>query len=126
MSIMRHLTTAIFGAVLLTACANVDVDTTAENFDEDTYANDLSECRGGPALVFVADRLGSAFVGSFYGFVYGVYLGALGGNSAEGAVAGSVVGGAVGLGVGGYEAAEEHDRKLAQCLRGKGYAVETL
>ena len=126
MSILRHLTTAILGAVLLTACANVDVDTTAGNFDEDTYANDLSECRGGTALVFVADRLGSALVGSAYGLLHGVSFGALAGNSAEGAAIGSIVGGAVGLGVGGYEAAEEHDRELAQCLRGKGYVIETL
>ena len=56
-------------------------------------------------------------IGSAYGLVHGVSFGALAGNSAEGAVR---------LGVGGYEAAEEHDRELAQCLRGKGYVTEAL
>ncbi len=126
MSIMRHLITTNLGAVLLAACANVDVDRSAASFDEDTYANDLSECRGGPALVFVAKGMGSALVGSVYGFVHGGYLGALAGNSAEGAVIGTIVGGAVALGVGGYDAASEHDRDPVQCLRDKGYATETL
>ncbi len=125
MSIVRHLTTTI-AAILLAACANLDVDRTAERFDEDTYANDLSDCRGGPALVFAADRLESTLVGSAYGFVLGVYHGAIAGDSSEGAVIGTIVGGAVGLGVGGYDAISEHDRELAQCLRGKGYAIETL
>ena len=123
---MRQLFATTVGAIFLTACATVDVDRSAASFDEATYANDLSECRGRPALVFAVKGMGSALVGSVYGFVHGVYLGALGGNSAEGAVIGTIVGGAVGLGVGGYDAASEHDRELVQCLRDKGYATEAL
>ena len=123
---MRHLISSTLGAVLLAACANLDVDRSAASFDEDAYANDLSECRGGPALVFVVKGLESALIGSAYGFVQGVYYGALSGDSAEGAVIGTIVGGAVGLGVGGYDAASEHDRELVQCLRGKGYGTDPL
>ena len=123
---MRHLISSTLGAVLLAACANLDVDRSAASFDEDAYANDLSECRGGPALVFVVKGLESALIGSAYAFVQGVYYGALSGDSAEGAVIGTIVGGAVGLGVGGYDAASEHDRELVQCLRGKGYGTDPL
>lgn len=123
---MRHLITTTLGAVLLVACANVDVDRSATSFDEDTYANDLSECRGGPAMVFVVERLESALIGSAYGLVQGALYGVLKGNSADGALIGTILGGAVGLGVGGYDAAAEHDRELVQCLRDKGYATDTL
>ena len=77
MPLLRHLIATALAIVLLAACANVDVDTTAENFDEDTYADDLSECRGGPAMVFVADRLGTALIGSAYGLVHGVSFGSV-------------------------------------------------
>ena len=126
MSIVRNLTTTAIAAVFLTACANLDVDRTAESFNEDVYVSDLSDCRGGPALLFVANRLESALVGTAYGLVYGAYNGAILGDSAEGAVIGTIVGGVVGLSVGGYNAAEEHDKELVQCLSGKGYAVENL
>ena len=59
-------------AGLLSACANVDVDRSAANFDETTYADDLAECQGGPTSIMVLNGLGGAMVGSAYGFVEGV------------------------------------------------------
>ncbi len=100
MRMMRHLIAATVGAVLLTACANVDVDRSAASFDEATYTNDLAECRGGSATTFMVNGLAGAVVGSALGALEGAQTGITGGNSAEGAVIGSVVGSVIGVGVG--------------------------
>lgn len=78
----------------------MDVDRSAESFDEATYADDLADCRGGSTSIMVLNGLGGAMVGSAYGFVEGIWLGVVAGNSAEGAVIGTIVGGVVGLSVG--------------------------
>ncbi len=124
MRMMRHLIAATVGAVLLTACANVDVDRSAASFDEATYTDDLAECRGGSASIFVVNGFGGVLVGSAYGFVEGVWLGVAAGDSGEGAVIGTIVGGVVGLGVGAYKSVTEQDEELAKCLREKGYVIE--
>ncbi|MFP6743233.1 MAG: hypothetical protein VCD33_16690 [Alphaproteobacteria bacterium] len=126
MQTVRRLIVPAVDAVLLGACANVDVDRTVASFDEATYADDLSECRGGSAVAFVAEAVGTTLVGSAYGFINGIYYGALAGDTAEGALIGTIVGGAVGLGAGGHHAAVAHDEELVKCLRAKGYAPDPL
>ena len=95
-------------------------------FDEATYTDDLSECRGGSAVAFVTEAVGTTLVGSAYGFINGIYYGALAGDTAEGALIGTIVGGAVGLGAGGHDAAVAHDEELVACLREMGYATDPL
>ena len=111
-------------AGLLSACATVDVDESAESFDEAIYADDLAECQGGPASIMVLNGFGGALVGSAFGFVEGAWLGASAGGSAEGAVIGTIVGSVVGLAVGAYEPVSEQDEELARCLGGKGYLLD--
>ncbi len=38
---------------------------------------------------------------------------------------GTIVGGVVGLGVGAFGSVSERDEELAQCLRDKGYVMDT-
>jgi hypothetical protein len=126
MQTVRRLIAPTVGVALLGACANVDVDRSVASFDEATYADDLSECRGDSVVAFMAEAVGTTLVGSAYGFINGIYYGALAGDTAEGALIGTIVGGAVGLGTGGHEAAVAHDEELVQCLRVKGYAPDPL
>ncbi len=126
MSTIHRLITPVFAVAFLGACANVDVDRTVASFDEATYADDLSECRGGSTMAFMTEAVGATLVGSAYGVINGLYYGAVAGNSAEGALIGTIVGGAVGLGAGGRDAAVAHDEELVQCLRAKGYAPDAL
>ena len=35
--------------LILSGCASIDVDTSAPNFNEEKYAEDLDTCRGGSA-----------------------------------------------------------------------------
>ena len=121
-----RLPAAALAAVLLSACANPGVDRNADNFDETIYAGDLSDCRGGPALVFAMRGLEGAVIGSAYGLVRGVHIGAKAGDAGEGAVIGAIVGGFVGLGYGAYHSIDKHDKALADCLRDKGYAANPV
>ena len=120
---MRKGFAVLAGAVLLGACATIDVDQSAENFDAATYADDLNECRGGPAALFVLNRLESAMVGSVYGLAYGAYYGAVAGNTEKGVIIGTIVGGVLGLGHGAHRSMDRHDEALTRCLREKGYAA---
>ena len=122
----KTLPTAVLLTVLLGACANLDVDRSADNFDETAYASDLSECRGGPAALFALHRLESAVIGSAYGLVHGLRIGARAGDAGEGAVIGAILGGMVGLGYGAHDSIDRHDEALAQCLRDKGYATDPV
>lgn len=121
-----RLIVATLSVALLGACANVDVDRSVASFDEEIYTRDLSECRGGSAVVFVAEAMGHTLLGSAYGLLHGAYYGALTGDSGEGAVVGTIVGGAVGLGVGGHDAVIAQDEDLVSCLRDKGYSTGPL
>ncbi len=112
-------------AGLLSACATVDVDESAESFDETIYADDLAECQGGPTSIVALNGLGGALVGSAFGFAEGAWLGASAGDSAEGAVIGTIVGSVVGLGGGAYDSVSEQDEELARCMRGKGYVLDS-
>jgi len=122
----RRVIAAIIAVGYLGACANLDVDKSVASFDEETYTEDLSECRGGSAVAFMTEAVGTTLVGSAYGFIHGIYYGALAGDSAEGALIGTILGGAVGLGLGGRDAAVAHDEELVSCLRTKGYATDLL
>ena len=117
---------AVLFSASISGCANIDVDHSAENFDEATYAGDLSECRGGPAALFALDRMEHAVIGSLYGLVYGAHLGASAGNTDKGAIIGAIVGSLVGAGAGASDSIDRHDAALARCLRDKGYAAEPV
>ena len=117
---------ALAAAVVLSACANIDVDRSAANFDGTAYASDLSECRGGPAALFVLHRLEAAFIGSAYGLVYGAHVGAKAGDTKEGAVIGAIVGSVLGLSHGAHRSIHRHDKALARCLREMGYAAKPV
>ena len=70
----RRLIVATLSSALLGACANVDVDRSVAGFDEETYARDLSECRGGSAVAFVAEAMGHTLLGSAYGLLHGAVI----------------------------------------------------
>lgn len=116
----------LLAALLLGACANIDVDRSADGFDDSAYDNALSACRGGPAVLFALDRMEHAVIGSLYGLVYGAHLGASAGNTDKGAIIGAIVGSLVGAGTGASTSIESHDAALARCLRDKGYAAEPV
>ncbi len=124
MRMTRKQIAVLTAAGLLTACATVDVDKSAASFDEDAYADDLAECRGGSATTFMVNGLAGAVVGSALGAFEGAKIGMTGGNSAEDALVGSVVGSVIGVGVGAYNSVSEQDEELAKCMRGKGYVLE--
>ncbi len=124
MRMTRNQIAILSAAGLLTACATVDVDKSAETFDETTYADDLADCQGGSATTFMVNGLAGAVVGSALGAFEGAKIGINGGNSAEGALVGSVVGSVIGVGVGAYNSVSEQDEELARCMREKGYALD--
>ncbi len=124
MRMTRKQIAILTAAGLLSACATVDVDKSAETFDEATYADDLAECRGGSATTFMVNGLTGAVVGSALGAFEGAKFGINGGSSAEGALVGSVVGSVIGVGVGAYNSVSEQDEELARCMREKGYMLD--
>jgi hypothetical protein len=111
--------------LMLSACASVTVDTSAANFNEDKYAEDLDNCRGGTAAETTLHGLGGVLAGSLLGASEGFTHMGFSGGSAEGAVIGAIVGGTVGLFVGGYKPFEKQGEKVRSCLRGKGYSVSS-
>ena len=76
MRMTRNQIAILSAAGLLTACASVDVDKSAETFDEDAYEEDIAQCRGESGTMFALRDVGGALVGSAFGLVEGVYLGA--------------------------------------------------
>ena len=124
MRMTRKQIGVLAAAGLLSACATVDVDKSAETFDETTYADDLADCQGGSATTFLVNGLTGAVVGSALGAFEGAKIGITGGSSAEGAMVGSVVGSVIGMGVGAYNSVSEQDEELARCMREKGYVIE--
>lgn len=123
MSQGRPVAAVLAAAVLVSACANIDIDRRAANFDAATYDSDLSACRGGPAALFALNGLESAAIGSLYGLVNGARIGSSAGNADKGAIIGTIVGGLLGFGAGAYNAIDDHDAALVRCLRDKGYAA---
>ena len=111
--------------LMLSACASIDVDTSAANFDEEKYAEDLGNCRGGTAAQATLHGLGGVLAGSLLGASEGFTQWGFSGGSAEGAVIGAIVGGTVGLFVGAYKPIETQGEKVRSCLRGKGYSVSS-
>jgi len=109
----------------LAACAIPNVDTSAANFNEEKYAEDLDACRGGSAAKATLHGLGGALAGSFIGASEGFTNMGFSGGSAEGAVIGAIVGGTLGIFVGAYKPIEEQGEYVRACLRGKGYSVGT-
>ena len=120
--------TSLIAAVTLSlgACANIDIDRSADSFDQEAYDDALSECRGGPAALFALSGMETAVIGSLYGLVNGANIGANAGNADKGAIIGTIVGGVLGFGAGAYNAIDEHDAALERCLREKGYGVGTI
>ena len=110
--------------LILSGCASIDVDTSATNFDEEKYAEDLDTCRGGTAAEVTLHGLGGIFAGSLLGASEGFTHMGFSGGSAEGAVIGAIVGGTVGLFVGAYKPIETQGEKVRSCLSGKGYVME--
>jgi hypothetical protein len=113
----------IVSLLALSACASIDVDTSATNFNEEKYSEDLDTCRGGTAAETTLHGLGGVLAGSLLGASEGFTHMGFSGGSAEGAVIGAIVGGTVGLFVGAYKPIETQGEKVRSCLRGKGYGV---
>ena len=61
---MKKLVVALFAILALSACATPDVDQTVANFDEEKFAEDLNNCRGGPFIVTSVKGVGNAVIGS--------------------------------------------------------------
>jgi hypothetical protein len=115
----------IVSLLFLSACASIDVDTSAANFNQDRYAVDLDNCRGGTVAQATLHGLGGVLAGSLLGASEGFTHMGFSGGSAEGAVIGAIVGGTVGLFVGAYKPIETQGENVRSCLRGKGYEVES-
>jgi hypothetical protein len=114
-----------FAAVLLLgACASPTVNTSAPNFDEDKYTDDLNTCRGGSAMDAMLGGLGGALAGSLVGASEGSINGAAAGGRLEGVIIGSIVGGTLGIFVGAYKPFSEKHESVRSCLSGKGYTME--
>ena len=123
---MGSFKTGLFLAafLLLGACASPIVDTSAANFNEDKYTDDLNECRGGSAMDAILGGLGGAFAGSLLGASEGSINGAAAGGRLEGVIIGSIVGGTLGIFVGAYKPFSEKHESVRSCLSGKGYVME--
>jgi hypothetical protein len=109
----------------LTACATPNIDTSAQNFNEEQYTADLNNCQGGSTLYVAMNGLGGAVVGSALGALHGAYYGAIARDAPKGAIIGAAVGTVVGTFVGAVEPFQKQEEKVAQCLAGKGYVVGT-
>ena len=119
----KIILTTISLAILLASCVTPNVDQTSATFDKNKYTSDLDTCRGGNIVEATASTIGVGLVGSAIGAVTVATHGAVAANSGEAIVAGAIVGGVIGLGKGAADAVEEHNGKIADCLRSKGYQI---
>ena len=110
-------------AIFLASCVTPNVDQTSTTFDKNKYASDLDTCRGGNIVEATASTIGVGLVGSAIGAATVATYGAIAANSGEAIVAGAIVGGVIGIGKGAADAVEEHNGKIADCLRSKGYQI---
>ena len=115
----------IASLLMLSACASVTVDTSAANFDEAKYAEDLNYCRGGTAATVTLHGLGGVLAGSLLGASEGFTNWGFSGGLSEGVIIGAIAGGTIGLFVGAYKPIETQGEKVRDCLRGKGYSVSS-
>ena len=122
---MRPAWSVLALCLLATACASPVVDETTSNFDEEQYATDLDECRGGSVITASLHGIGGAFGGSFVASAEGANSGLTRINSPEGAIIAAVVGGVIGFGAGAYKALENNDGKIEGCLIQKGYTISS-
>jgi hypothetical protein len=113
----------VVSLLIFSGCASIDVDTSAANFDEEKYSEDLDTCRGGSAATAALHGLGGMAAGSLLGASEGFTQWGFSGGSAEGAVIGAIVGGTLGVFVGAYKPIQEQGEKVRSCLQGKGYSV---
>ena len=111
--------------VSVSGCASPTVDTSSASYDEDKYSEDLNTCRGGSAAHAMLGGLGGALAGAFFGASEGSVNGALAGNRVEGVIIGSIVGGTLAIFVGAYKPFSDKEDSVRNCLRGKGYVVES-
>ena len=116
---------AAFALILLSGCAAPAVDQETAGFNADKYSIDLESCRGGNVVSFTLLTVGGTLLGSATGVVNGVFYGALAGDLDEGAVIGAIVGGAVGMGLGATAYLTDQGNTIDNCLRQKGYDIET-
>jgi hypothetical protein len=79
--------------------------------------------RIGNIVEATASTIGVGLVGSAIGAATVATYGAIAANSGEAIVAGAIVGGVIGIGKGAADAVEEHNGKIADCLRSKGYQI---
>jgi hypothetical protein len=107
----------------LASCAAPNVDRSAANFIESNFSADLNTCRGGNIAEATIETIGVGLLGSLGGAALVATHGAVAAGSGEAVVVGAIVGATVGLGIGANDAIEEHDQKIADCLRKKGYEV---
>ena len=119
---MRKLT-AVFLILFTSACASLDVDQSAEDFDEDLYSQDLSECYGGNVVLGTARSVGYGVLGSFSGAGQGLIHGVIWGDTPQSVVAGAAVGSIIGFGAGAYKSFDKGNEELRYCMTGKGYTV---
>jgi len=113
----------LLSALALAACAAPNVDRSAVDFNETTFAVDLNLCRGGNFTEASLKTIGKGALGSLAGAGVMVLHGAAAANSGEAIVVGAAIGAVIGLGIGAHDAVEEHELEIADCLRQKGYQV---
>ena len=99
------------------------MDTATTDFDEDKYAQDLSDCRGGNLAESSVKSVGYGIVGGLAGATQGLIQGAITGDAVESVLAWASIGALIGLGAGAYESFDESNRELRDCMMDKGYTV---
>ncbi len=109
--------------LFISACASIEVDTAATDFDEDKYAQDLSDCRGGNFAESSVKSVGYGIYGGLAGAAHGLIQGAIRGNTAESVLLWASFGAVIGLGAGAYESFDENNQELRNCMITKGYNV---
>ena len=92
--------------------------------DPARYQFDLAECRQYAEQVSpAASAAKSGAVGAAVGAVLGLAVGAIGGNAGQGAAIGAITGGGSGAVGGALAGGRDQETVIANCLRGRGYAV---
>lgn len=107
----------------LSSCAAPVVDRSGAVFNEETFASDLDNCRGGNVIIATAKAFGVTVLGSAYGLVQGAVYGAKGSDKVEAAAIGAAVGGTIGLTAGALQALDNHEAQIVGCLAENGYWV---
>ena len=109
--------------LLISACASIEVDTAATDFDENKYVQDLSDCRGGNLAESSVKSVGYGIVGGLAGATQGLIQGAIRGYTAESVLVWASFGAVIGLGAGAYDSYDESKQELRECMMDKGYTL---